>query len=86
MDEILSNLNDMRNILVREKADRLAPHLDKLEALKDTIAGEDLTQFNRHYIRTTLEHEDRAIKREFRFSRVKDYLKKSFDDESEAAK
>lgn len=86
IEEILGNLYDMQNILVPEKADQLKLHIDRLLEVKDTIFKEELSQYNRHYIRSTLEREDRAIKREFCYAKVKDYLRKSFDDEQQQEK
>ncbi len=83
IEEIMGNLNDMRNILINEKGDVLAPHIEKMEKVKDLIFKEDLTQANKDYVRRTLEREERFIKKEFVFDKVKDYLKKSFDDESQ---
>lgn len=80
IEETISNLRDMQSILVQEKADRLAPHIDNLVKVKDVILKEDMTQFNKDYIRRNLEKEDRSIKREFCFSKVKNYIQKSFDD------
>ncbi len=86
IDEILSNLYDMQNILIRDRAARLKVHIDKLARIKETIDREELTQFNKDSVRDTLEHEDRAIKREFCLPRVKDSLRKSFDDEEQSEK
>lgn len=81
IEEIIGNLRDMQNILVAEKADLLERHIIRLTGVKDTILKEDLSQYNRHSILQTLESEDRAIKREFCYPKVKDYLKKEFEDE-----
>jgi len=84
IEQIISNLNDMRNILVQEKADRLKPHIEKLARVKDVIVKEELTQFNRTYVMTTLEREERAIRREFILSKVKDNIRTEFENEDEA--
>lgn len=81
MEGITSNLNDMRNILVPEKGDVLKTHIDKLLKVRQILISEDLTTFNKDYIRRVLEAEDRAIKREFSYDKVKDSLKVSFEDE-----
>lgn len=80
-EEIVGNLRDMQHILVQEKANQLESHIVALEEVRDTIVNEDLTTANRDYVRRTLEREDRTIKREFCLSKVKEYLKKSFDDD-----
>lgn len=81
IEEIVGNLNDMRNILIQERAEKLAPHIEILEKVKEVIFKEDLTHANKDYVRRTLEREDRFIKREFVFDKVKNYLRKNFDDE-----
>jgi len=81
IEEILGNLYDMQNILIPEKADQLKSHIDRLLEVKDTIFREELSQYNRHYIRNELDREDRTIKREFCYAKVKDCLRKNFDDE-----
>ena len=80
IEEALGNLKDMQDILVPEKADLLGKHMEKLAKVKDTIVREDLTQANKVYITSTLEREDRAIKREFNYKKVKDFLRESFDE------
>ena len=81
IEEIVGNLNDMRAILVAQKGDALQAHIDKLEKVKETIFDEDLTPVNRDHVKRTLEREERLIKKEFVYGKVKDYLKKSFDED-----
>ena len=83
IEEIVGNLDDMQNILVKEKADELKSHTEKLEKVKDIIFNEELTQANKDYVKRTLEREDRFIKREFNYKKVKDSLRKSFEDEGQ---
>lgn len=80
IEEIMGNLSDMRNMLVEEKAKPLDAHIIKLSKVKDMIFGEELTQWNSSYIKRALEREDRAIRRGFNYNKVKDHLKKSFED------
>ena len=80
IEEIIGNLGDMHNILVQEKAGQLKTHIDKLMKVKGIIFNEELTQANKDYVKRTLEREDRAIKREFNYKKVKDYLKVSYED------
>ncbi len=82
IEEIVSNLKDMQNILLKEKADELEPRIARLSKVKDVIFGEDLSVANREFIKSTLEREDRYIRRDFHYTKVKDKLKKSFDDET----
>ena len=54
IDEIVSNLKDMQNILVAEKAQKMEPHIAKLEEVRDIIFNDDLTAANKDYIRRIL--------------------------------
>lgn len=81
IEEIVGNLSDMQNMLIDKKASQLKPHIDKLTEIKDIIFKEDLSQANKDYVRRTLDREDRNIKREFNYNKIKDYVRKSFEDE-----
>ena len=83
IEQIVSNLRDMQSMLVSEKASQLQSHIDKLANVKDMIAKEELSQFNKNYAQGTLEHEERFVKREFVYDKIKNSLKKSFDDTAE---
>jgi len=80
IEQIVSNLNDMQGILLPDKAAALQVHIDNLMKVKDIVDTEELSQFNKTYISRTLEREERFIKREFIYSRVKDKLRTSFDE------
>ena len=82
MEEIVGNLKDMQNILVVEKANELEKHIERIEAVRGMILSENLGQANLSNARSTLVREDRYIKRDFCYAKVRDYLKKSFEDES----
>lgn len=86
IEGILSNLDDMQNILIDEKANKLRPHIESMVKVKGIMVNEDLTMFNKDYVRMALEREDRAIKREFVYDKVKDSLKKSFENDDEKGK
>lgn len=81
IEEIISNLEDMQNILVKEKADKLEPHIDKMMSVKDTIFRDELNPTTRDYLRRVLEREERFIKKEFVFEAVRNYIKTSFEEE-----
>lgn len=85
IEHILSNLNDMQNMLLPEKAGELRKHIDRLAKVKDIIEKEDLTKFNRTYVTMTLEREQRYIKRDFVYSKIKDKMRTSYDDIKEGA-
>src|SRR3989338_6062280 len=80
IEEIVSNLRDMEGLLVQEKADLLDTRINKLEEVKEVIFREDLSQANKVYVRTTLEREERFIKREFCYAKIKGFLRQSLDD------
>ncbi|MCX5679563.1 MAG: hypothetical protein NTZ95_02705 [Candidatus Omnitrophica bacterium] len=81
IEHILSNLRDMQNMLLPEKAAELEVHIVRLAKIKDILVKEDLTTFNRNYIMMTLERESRYIKRIFIYSKVKDSIRTSYEDE-----
>jgi hypothetical protein len=80
--EALSNLQDMRNVLVPEKGDKLTKHINSMAQVKDMVMRNDESQpARRDYIRQRLERIDRVIKAEFSPKMAKNYIKKSFDEE-----
>ena len=84
-EEIVGNLKDMHAMLVKEKADILKTHLDKLIQVRDAVVNEEMGQSNKDSIRRTLEREERFIKKEFVPKKVKNYLRESFEEELPAA-
>ena len=79
--EIISNLKDMQNMLIPDKAARLGPHIAELEKAGAAIAGSDAASaYNTIYIRRILEKEDKAIAGGFKYKKVKDFIKTSFED------
>ncbi|MBU0605879.1 MAG: hypothetical protein KKH77_06285 [Candidatus Omnitrophica bacterium] len=80
IDEALSQLHDMRNILVQEKADALTKHIRRIEKAREIIIKEGLSQYNKNQVLMTLEREDRIVKSEFTVSRIKNDIKESFDE------
>ncbi len=81
-EELIGNLRDMQNMLDKEKADELETHIEKIVKLKDVISEEDMTPVNRDYVRRALEREERAIKRDFYYDKIKGHLKESFVEEA----
>jgi len=84
IQEIVGNLRDMQSMLVEEKADIFDGHIERLESVKSEIFGNNVTQANKDYTRRVLEKEDRSIKREFCLRKMRNYLKKSFNEEPPA--
>ena len=81
IEEAVGHLKDMQNILIPTKAEEMQPHIEKMEDAKEAIFRGELTFAKKDDIRRTLEREDRAIRRDFCYNRVKDSLRKSIDDE-----
>ncbi len=81
INEIISNLRDMQNILISEKAEELEPHIARIERLKDTIISGGVTTYNSAYVRSVLETEQVKIYNNFRYKKVKDCLKENFEDD-----
>ncbi len=82
IEEAVGNLKDMQSILIPSKAEEMQVHIEKMEAAKEVIFKGDLSFANKDDIRRTLEREDRAIKRDFCYAKVKDCLRKEQDDDS----
>ena len=81
IEEAIGHLKDMQNILIPKKAEEMQPYIEKMEGVRAIIFRGELSFANVDSVRNTLEREDRAIKREFCYSKVKDSLRKSFDEE-----
>ena len=81
IEEIVGQLKDMQNILVPEKGEELQVHIDRMEDIRSTIKRGGMSFATQASIKQTLEREDRAIKRNFITSKVKSYIKESFDEE-----
>jgi len=81
IQEIIGHLRDMQGMLVEEKALEFESHIERLESVESIIFGNNLTQANKDYTRRVLEKEDRNIKRKFSLKKMRNYLRKSFDEE-----
>ena len=81
IDEAVGQLKDMQSILIPSKAENMQLHVEKMEGVKETISRRDLSFANKDYVRRILEREDRAIKREFCYEKVKNSLRKSSGEE-----
>lgn len=82
MEEALGHLKDMQNILIPSKAEEMQPHVERMEGAKDIIFRSDLSFTDRDYVRGILEREDRAIKRDFCYGKVRNDLRKNLDEEA----
>ena len=79
---IFRHLKDMQNILIPSKAEELQPHIERMEGARAIIFRGELGFANKDYVRSIIEREDRAVKREFCYNKVKNSLRKSFDEEA----
>jgi hypothetical protein len=84
IEEILMQVTAMQNMLVKEKADELGKHVKRLEDVRDTIVQERIDQNNRAATLMVLDREDRYIRSGFCVTKIKNYLKESFDEEPPA--
>jgi len=84
IEELMSQLDDMKDILVQEKADGLQKHINRYKEIRDTIVNQDMSTMVMNTTRMDLDREDRIIKNDFSVKRIRNYIKKSFDGESPA--
>lgn len=82
IEEAVGHLKDMQNILIPSKADEMEPHIVKMERARDVVLRGNLAFAGIDEVRRTLESEDRAIKRYFCYARIKNDLRKAWDDDS----
>lgn len=82
--EAINQMRDVRYFLVEEKAQELDKHINRLVEMQDIILRRDLGHANMDYVRRSVEREQRFIRSEFYYNKIKGYMKKSFDDEEEA--
>ena len=81
IEEALGQIYDMQNCLVQDRAKEMDKHIRRLEEVRDTIKKGDLDQANKDYVRSSVEREERFIRSEFYYNKIKDFMKKSFEDE-----
>ncbi len=80
-EEALGHLKDMQNILIPSKAEEMERHIEQMEKAKEIISRGELSFANKDYVRNIVDREDRAVKRDFCFNKVKDSLRKNSDEE-----
>ncbi|MDD5436988.1 MAG: hypothetical protein PHX20_05540 [Candidatus Omnitrophica bacterium] len=79
--EAVGQLKDMQNLLIPSKAKEMEPHIEKMNAAKEVVLRGDLTFSNKDDLKRTFEREDRAINRDFSYTKVRNSLRKTTDDE-----
>lgn len=81
IEEALGQLKDMQFFLVPEKAQELDKHISRLNGIRDLILRHDLGYANMDYARRSVEREERFLRSEFYYNKIKGHMKKSFDEE-----
>lgn len=81
IEEALGQIRDIQNMLVLQKAQELDKHIDRFKEAQDIILRQDLAQGNSDYVRRTVEREERFLRSEFYYSKIKKYMKESFEEE-----
>ncbi|MDP3730134.1 MAG: hypothetical protein Q8R14_01230 [Candidatus Omnitrophota bacterium] len=81
IEEALGQMRDLQIFLVPEKAKELDKHINRLKEIQDLILRRDLGHANMDYARRTVEREERFLRSEFYYNKIKKYVKKSFDEE-----
>ena len=83
IEEALGQVENMQYCLVPDKAKELDKHISRLREVHDTLKKGDLSQANKDYVRSTIEREDRFLRSEFYYSKIKNYMRKSFEEEED---
>lgn len=83
IDEALGQIGDMRYCLVENKAKELDKHITRLEEVRDILKRNDLDHTNKDYVRSSVEREERFLRSQFYYNKIKDYMKKNFEEEED---
>lgn len=81
IEEALGQVRDMQNCLVPEKAKELDKHINRLKEVQEILARQDLGQANKDYVRRSVEREERFLRSEFYYDKIKKFMKESFEEE-----
>lgn len=81
IEEALGQIKDVQFFLIPEKAKELDRHINRLKEVQDLILRRDLGQANMDYARRSVEREERFLRSEFYYNKIKKCMKKSFYDE-----
>ena len=80
IEEALGQIKEMQGILLPEKGRELDKHINRLKEVQDLIVRQDLGQGNMDYARRSVEREERFLRSEFYYHKIKDYMKGSFEE------
>ena len=78
VEQEVSNLLDMQNMLVDEKADELQVYIDELSGIERTLKEERVTPGNEVRIRRELEAIGKQVKRNFSYTKMRGYIRSDF--------
>ena len=82
-EEALAQIESMQYCLISDKAKELDKHINRLKEVRDTIKKGDLGDANKDYIRSTVDREERFIRSEFYYNKIKNFMKKTFEEEDD---
>ena len=78
INQDISNLRDMRNMLVDEKSDQLQVIIDEMTQIAQKLKTERVTGGNEIRVRRKLEALGREIKRDFSYTKMKGFIRDDF--------
>ena len=81
IEEALGQMGDIQLFLIPEKAKELDKHISRLKEIQDIILRRDLGHANMDYARRSVEREERFLRSEFYYDKIKKHMRKSFDEE-----
>jgi hypothetical protein len=83
IEQVISNLWDMKKMLVDEKGDKLQEDIDQMVELEEVIKKQSITMANRVKLRRKLELLMREIKRDFSYRKMGGYIRNEFRREQQ---
>ena len=83
IEEALGQIKEMQGILIPEKGQELDKHISRLKEVQDIIIKQDLSQANMDYVRRSVEREERFLRSQFYYDKIKVCMKTSFEEEEE---
>ncbi len=81
IEQEISNLLDMRDMLVDEKAEELQGYINELEEVEVRLKSERITSGNEVRIRRQIENAGRQIKLKFSYNKMGPYIRDEFREE-----
>jgi len=78
VEQAISNMMDMKRMLVDEKGDQLQEYIDKMEEIEITLKKQTLTAGNKVRIRRELDSIGKQVKRYFSYNAVKNDIRDEF--------